>query len=104
MRVVFQNPGNTTVMIKSTAWGQFGEPMLISVSWLEDQVIQSPVSHDLPPANSLQEQAGFTSSHTTVTLRNRPRPKRGNPQFIFGQAGEPNVFVDTVTGTVTTQT
>jgi hypothetical protein len=26
----------------------------------------------------------------------------GNPQFIFGQAGQPYVFVDTVTGKVTT--
>jgi len=104
LRVVFQNPGNTTVMIKSAGWGEFGEPVLLPEPWLEDVVIQWPVSLDLPQANSLKEQAGFATPYSTVTLRNPLGLQRGNPQFIFGQAGQPYVFVDTVTGTVTTHT
>jgi len=103
MRVVFQNPGNTTVMISSNGWGEFGEPVLVPEPWLEDVVIPWPVSLDLPRANSLKEQAGYTAPYSTVTLRNPLGPQVGNPQFIFGQAGEPYVLVDTVTGEVTTQ-
>jgi hypothetical protein len=101
MRVVFQNPGNTTVMIKSTDWGEFGEPVLMQEPWLEDVVIPWPVKLDLPEANSLKQQAGFGSPYSTVTLRNPLGPQPGNPQYIFGNAGQPYVFVDTVTGRVT---
>lgn len=101
MRVVFQNPGNTTVMISSTGWGEFGDPVLVPQPWLEDVVIAWPVGLDLPRANSLKEQAGYTGAFSTVTLRNPLGPQPGNPQFIFGDAGQPYVFVDTVTGQVT---
>jgi hypothetical protein len=102
MRVVFQNPGNTTVMINSTGWGEFGDPVLLPKPWMEDVVIEWPVSLDLPRANLLKEQAGYTEPFSNVTLRNPLGPQMGNPQFIFGQAGQPYVFVDTVTGKVTT--
>jgi hypothetical protein len=101
MRVVFQNPGNTTVIIKSTVWGEFAAPVLINEPWLEDVVIKWPVSMDLPKANALKEEAGYTSPYTTVTLRNPLGPRPGNPLFIFGSGGsQPYIFVDTVTGQV----
>jgi hypothetical protein len=102
MRVVFQNPGNTTVIIKSTVWGEFAPPVLYNEPWLEDVVIKWPVAMDLPQANALKEKAGYSSPYTTVTLRNPLGPKLGNPLFIFGAgAGQPYIFVDTVTGQVT---
>lgn len=98
LRVVFQNENNSTVIIKSTGYGEFGEPQLIQEPWLEDVVIQWPVTMDLPEANTLKEQAGFKDKYTTVTLRNPLGPKRGNPYFIFGRnPAEPYIFVDTVT-------
>lgn len=101
LRVVFQNENNTTVIIKSTGYGEFGEPVLIPEPWLEDIVIPWPVEMDLPQANELKEKAGFKGAYNTVTLRNPLGPKRSNPYFIFGSgAGQAYIFVDTVTGEV----
>ncbi len=100
MRVVFQNPANTTVIIKSTTWGEFGEPKLIDEPWLEDVVIQWPVDMDLPKATELKNAAGFDDPFNTVTLRNPLGPKKTNPFFIFGDSSGSYVFVDTVTGEV----
>jgi hypothetical protein len=101
LRVVFQNSNNTTVIIKSTGYGEFGAPVLIPEPWLEDVVIQWPVPMDLPEANKLKEQAGFTQAYGAVTLRNPLGPKLGNPYFIFGgNPSQPYVFVDVVTGQV----
>lgn len=101
LRVVFQNPNNTTVIIKSTGWGEFGQPVLIPEPWLEDVVIAWPIQIDLDQANLLKEKAGFTAPYGTVTLRNPLGPKIGNPYFIFGNnASQPYIFVDTVTGEV----
>jgi len=101
LRVVFQNPNNTTVIIKSTGWGEFGEPVLIPEPWLEDVIIAWPVPMDLDQANGLKEKAGFTGPYGNVTLRNPLGPKPGNPYFIFGDTPpHPYIFVDTVTGEV----
>lgn len=100
MRVVFQNPDNTTVIIKSTTWGEFGAPTLIKEPWLEDVVIQWPVDMDLPKATELKNAAGFDGPFNTVTLRNPLGPKKTNPFFIFGDGSGAYVFVDTVTGEV----
>ncbi len=98
LRVVFQNVDNSTVIIKETGYGEFGEPQLIPEPWLEDIVIPWPVEMDLPEANSLKEAAGYTNAYTTVTLRNPLGPKPSNPYFIFGgNPSEPYVFVDTIT-------
>jgi hypothetical protein len=102
MRVVFQNPGNTTVIIKSTVWGEFAPPVLLNEPFLEDVVIDWPIKMDLPLANELKMKAGYTSPFTTVTLRNPLGPVRTNPFFIFGGGTGTYVFVDTVTGQVTT--
>lgn len=101
MRVVFQNPGNTTVIIKSTIWGEFAPPVLYNEPFLEDVVIAWPVKMDLPDATALKEKAGYTAPFTTVTLRDPLGPTRQNPLFIFGDGGGSYVFVDTVTGQVT---
>ena len=101
LRVVFRNVGNTTVIIKEIAYGEFGQPQLIREPWLEDVVIQWPISMDLPQANKLKEEAGFKNPYTTVTLRNPLGPTRSNPYFIFGgNPQQPYIFVDTVTGQV----
>lgn len=98
LRVVFQNEDNSTVIIKSTGWGEFGEPVLIQEPWLEDVVIKWPIEMDLVEANQLKEAAGYSASYRTVTLRNPLGPKPTNPFYIFGgNPGQPYVFVDTVT-------
>ena len=101
LRVVFRNVNNSTVIIQSTEWGQFGEPSLIKHPWLEDVVINWPVPMDLPKANELKNAAGFTAPFANVTLRNPLGPVAGNPYFIFGNSmAQPYIFVDTVTGKV----
>lgn len=98
IRVVFRNPGNTTVIIKSTGWGTFGDPVLIHEPWLEDVIIDWPVQMDLDEANSLKEAAGYKSPYGAVVLRNPLGPQLGNPYFIFGNdPTKPYIFVDTVT-------
>lgn len=101
MRVVFQNSDNTTVVISTTTWGEFGEPEQISQPWLGDRVIDWPIDMDLPKANQLKQDAGYNQPYTTVTLRNPLGPKKTNPFFIFGTGHlQPFVFVDVVTGEV----
>jgi hypothetical protein len=101
LRVVFQNVNNTTVIIKSTGYGEFGPPILFPEPWLGDIVIPWPVRMDLPQANELKENAGFKGAYNTVTLRNPLGPKPSNPYFIFGNGtGQGFIFVDTVTGEV----
>lgn len=78
-----------------------GEPVLIPEPWLEDVVIQWPIAMDLPQANKLKEEAGYTNPYGAVTLRNPLGPTLGNPYFIFGgNPAEAYIFVDTVTGKV----
>ena len=101
LRVVFQNPNNTTVIIKSTTWGEFGEPELVKQPWLGDRVIDWPVDMDLPKAVELKDAAGYAQAFDTVTLRNPLGPTVTNPFFIFGDGSGTYVFVDTVTGKVT---
>jgi len=101
LRVVFNNEYKSTVIIKETAYGEFGEPQLIAEPWLEDVVINWPVKMDLPKANELKEKAGYTNAYGAVTLRNPLGPKPGNPYFIFGgDPSKPYIFVDTDTGEV----
>jgi hypothetical protein len=102
LRVVFQNANNTTVIIKETGYGEFGPPVLYPEPWLEDVVIPWPVEMDLEKANHLKEAAGYKETYDTVTLRNPLGPVRQNPLFIFGRRGSQQyVFVDTITGKVT---
>lgn len=100
LRVVFQNPDNTTVMIKETAYGEFGAPVLYAEPWLGDLAMPWPIKMDLPEANALKEEAGFKEAYTTVTLRNPLGPGKTNPCFIFGDGGQKFVFVDATTGKV----
>ena len=101
MRVVFQNPNNTTVIIKEIKYGEFGKPELINHPWLGDIVIQWPIKMDLPEANTLKEKAGYKDPYTAVTLRNPLGPKRTNPFFIFNTPTQGRyIFVDVVTGEV----
>lgn len=101
MRVVFQNADNTTVIIETIKWGEFGEPQLIKQPWVGDLVIDWPIKMDLPEATKLKEQAGFPEPFANVTLRNPLGPTRTNPFFIFGtNPSHPYIFVDVVTGQV----
>lgn len=98
LRVVFRNIKNTTVIIKSTGWGSFGEPVLIPGPWLEDVIIKWPVDMDLEEANQLKEAAGYKDPYGAVVLRNPLGPKLGNPYYIFGNnPSVPYIFVDTIT-------
>jgi hypothetical protein len=101
LRVVFGNENNTTVIITETGYGEFGQPELIPHFWVGDRVIQWPIKMDLPEANKLKEEAGYTNPYANVTLRNPLGPTDSNPYFIFGVSqSEPYIFVDTVTGKV----
>ena len=102
LRVVFQNANNSTVIITETGYGEFGDPEFFPCPWADDLVIQFPVDMDLPKANQLKEQAGYTEPFSNVTLRNPLGPTESNPYFIFGvNQKQPYIFVDTVTGKVT---
>ena len=101
MRVVF-SVTDGTVIIKSVAWGEFGEPQFIPVPWLEDLPIQlSDKMITLEKANQLKEKAGYKDGYNIVTLR-RPLYKEVYPNafYIFCQKDK-YVFVDTITGEVT---
>ena len=101
LRVVFRNENNTTVIIKSISYSDFGKPELIKEPWLEDIVIKWPVKMDLPEANQLKEKAGYKEPYGAVTLRNPLGPTKSNPYYIFGgNPSQPYIFVDTVTGDV----
>lgn len=98
LRVVFQNSNNTTIIIKSTGWGEFGEPILIDEPWLGDIVIDWPIDMELVEANKLKEAAGYRGAYADVVLRNPLGPKVTNPFYIFGSnPDEPYIFVDTIT-------
>ena len=98
LRVVFHNSNDTTVIIKSTAWGEFGEPELIPHIWVGDVIIKWPVKMELTEANQLKEAAGYKAPYGAVTLRNPLGPQKSNPYYIFGSnPREPYIFVDTVT-------
>lgn len=97
LRVVFQNENNSTVFIRSTGWGTFGEPTLIPEPWLEDVVINWPVEMTLEEAIGLKNAAGFGGPSANMTLRNPLGPTLSNPCYIFGYPGKAYVFVDTIT-------
>lgn len=103
LRVVFARPEDgTTIIIKSTGYDTFDEPVVIPEPWLEDVVIPWPVEMTLSYANELKEKAGYKKTYVCVTLRNPLGPKFTNPYFIFGDNyHHPYIFVDTVTGEVT---
>ncbi len=64
-------------------------------------MIKWPVNMDLPKANDLKNEAGYTEPYGAVTLRNPLGPTVSNPYFIFGgDPMKPYIFVDTVTGQV----
>lgn len=100
LRVVFGNQDGSTVFIKETAYGEFGEPQRIPELWVGDVVIKWPIEMDLPEAIRLKEEAGFKGPFGSVTLRNPLVPPIGNPYFIFSTDSSGFVFVDTVTGEV----
>lgn len=99
LTVVFVNVADgSTVIIRSTGWGEFGEPESNPEPWTEDVIIQWPVNMDLVEANLLKEAAGYKASYLTVTLRNPMGPVIGNPCYIFsGDSNSSHVVVDTVT-------
>lgn len=102
LQVVFCGEDNTTIRIAEKSVGVFGEPQLIRSPWFEDVVIEWPIKMDLPKAKKLKQAAGYTDSCGCVVLRTALGPKKVNPSFIFGgDESKPYIFVDTVTGKVT---
>ncbi|CAG8569524.1 16821_t:CDS:2, partial [Dentiscutata erythropus] len=89
-----------TVKFQEISPGKFDKPVLVKEPLLGDVVIQWPM--DLLRANQLKEAAGFKEPYTTVTLRNPLGPHVLNPFFIFDDGSSQYVFVDIVTGKVTT--
>ncbi|MFD2573183.1 hypothetical protein ACFSUS_21250 [Spirosoma soli] len=85
--------GKGTAIISSTGWGEFGPVSYVDQPWLEDVVINWPVSMDLSEADSLLKQAGFTGSYGNVTLRHPLYPGVDEPYYIFGMTSGQYVFV-----------
>ena len=108
IRVVFNVPGdgssiNTTAIIESTTWGEFGPIQHIDQPWLEDRVIPWPVGMDLPRAVELLHGAGHTQPFKNVVLRWPLGPSIGEVYYIFGMLDGRYVFIGTRNETVSAE-
>ena len=98
LRIIFRNTRNSTIIIKSTGWDTFSEPVYIPHPWCNEITINWPLKMDLNDANNLKEKAGYKSPYKIVALKNPLAPEFENPHFIFGtNNSEPYIFVDTIT-------
>lgn len=101
LKVVFAVGQEGTVEITSTSWGEFASPVYYDSPIGDCYAIIWPVPMDLPKANALKEQAGYTDPFENVTLRWPMDPQDVHPLFIFGtNPSVPYIFVDVVTGKV----
>lgn len=103
LRVVFSKDDTSTVIIRETAHGVFGEPKVFPEPWGGDRIIDWPIDMDLPKAQRCKDEAGYQWPYDAVRLRNPLGPNVSHPFFIFEREGRSFVFVDTVTGEVSTE-
>ncbi|PZF70841.1 hypothetical protein [Taibaiella soli] len=92
MRIVCR-AGAGTAIIQATGWGTFGPVQYIDSPWLEDQVINWPISMDITEADKLLKAAGYTGDYRNVTLRKPLYPGVYEPSYIFGMINGLYVFV-----------
>lgn len=100
LRVVFRD-GETLLVIEETGYGEFDTLMESDSTPWPGTALHWPIDMDLPDADRLKEQYGYTDAYAGVALRVPQGVTWANASFVFsGNALCPDVFVDTVTGKV----
>lgn len=100
MCVLFRRNDGATLVIEETGYGTFDKPATID-SIGGGAVIDWPIGMDLPDADRLKEQFGYTEPYSRVALRIPQGMTWPNASFIFGGNPQcPDLMVDTVTGKV----
>jgi hypothetical protein len=101
LHVVFLR-GDTMLMIEETGYGEFGNAVELDVEAPEaNATLAWPIDMDLPDADRLKEQFGYTDPYASVALRVPQGVAWANASFVFGGNAQcPDVVVDTVTGVV----
>lgn len=99
LRVLFRRDDGATLAVEETGYGTFDPP--VSVDNIGGATIDWPIGMDLPDADRLKEQYGYTEPYSRVALRIPQGVAWANASYVFG--GNPqcaDVLVDTVTGKV----
>jgi hypothetical protein len=100
LRVLFRRDGGATLMVEETGYGTFDNPASVD-SIPSGATIDWPIGMDLPDADRLKEQFGYTEPYSRVALRIPQGVTWAHASYVFG--GNPqcaDVLVDTVTGKV----
>lgn len=100
LRVLLRRDGGETLVVEETGYGTFDDPASVD-SIVGGATIHWPIGMDLPDADRLKEQFGYTESYSRVVLRIPQGVTWANASYVFG--GNPkcaDVMVDTVTGKV----
>jgi hypothetical protein len=100
LRVLFRRHGGATLVVEETGYGTFDKPASID-SIVGGATIDWPIGMDLPDADRLKEQFGYTEPYSRVALRIPQGVTWPNASYVFGGNPQcPDVMVDTVTGKV----
>ena len=100
LRVLFRRDGGATLVVEETGYGKFDKPESIE-SIVSGATIDWPIGMDLPDADRLKEQFGYTEPYSRVALRIPQGVVWPNASYVFGGNPQcPDVTVDTVTGKV----
>ncbi len=101
LHVVFLR-GDTMLLIEETGYGEFGNAVELDVEAPEaSATLAWPVDMDLPDADRLKEQFGYSDPYASVALRVPQGVMWANASFVFGGNAQcADVIVDTVTGKV----
>lgn len=101
LHVVFRR-GDTMLLVEETGYGEFGNAVELDVEVPKTSASVSwPIEMDLPDADRLKEQFGYSDPYASVSLRVPPGVVWANASFVFGGNPQcPDVIVDAVTGKV----
>ena len=100
LRVLFRRDGGATLAVDETGYGTFDKPASVD-NTTGGATIHWPIGMDLPDADRLKEQFGYTEPYSRVALCIPQGVTWANASYVFG--GNPqcaDVMVDTVTGKV----
>ena len=104
MQLVFMLPEGRTVVIRETSWGEFGEPEVIDEPFVGNVILSWPIAMELEDAIARKEAAGHREPFVAVTLRQPLIPDVSHPFFIFTGADGSHVFVEVVSGQISSST
>ncbi len=101
LHVVFRR-GDTMLLVEETGYGEFGNAVELDVEPPKTSATLAwPIEMDLPDADRLKEQFGYSDPYASVSLRVPLGVTWANASFVFGGNTQcPDVVVDTVTGRV----